>query len=113
MSTLFRSSNLIGLLQRSVRLENAAANRVDVLQDVEQRYGLLGLKRRTIQERVASIGFRNWGQEVSGKDLREVRRATGLTVEQGYDSDVFFQGLDPLESLMAGYYGPLRRLARK
>jgi death-on-curing protein len=89
------------------------SNRIDVFHTVVERYGFLNLQRRSVERRVTRIGFRNMGEDVSQADMREVRRATGLTVENGYDSDVLFGGLDPMESLIAEYYEPLRRLAKK
>jgi death-on-curing protein len=88
-------------------------NRIDVFKQVEERYGLFGTKRRVVDRRVTTIGFRDWGTEVSQKDIRDVRRATGLTHEAGFDSAVLLQGLNPMESLIAEYAIPLRRLARK
>ena len=60
-------------------------NRIDVVQRVEERHGLFGVKRRIVERRVTTIGFRNWGTEMSQRDIREVRRATGLTHEKGYE----------------------------
>jgi death-on-curing protein len=88
-------------------------NRIDVMQSTTERYGFLNLKKRAVERRVTTIGFRNMGEDVSQMDMREVRRATGLTAENGHDSDVLFGGLDPMESLIAEYYAPLRRLAKK
>lgn len=88
-------------------------NHIDIFQQRVERHGFLRLQKRAIEVRVATIGFRNWGEEVSQKDVRIVRRATGLTAENGYDSDVLFQGLDPMESLIAEYHEPLRRLAKR
>lgn len=95
------------------RFGNAHDNRIEILQDVEERHGFLNLKRRTVSRRVTTIGFRDWGTEVSLKDLREVRRETELTAEKGYDTTVLTQGVEPMEILIAEYSGPLRRLAKK
>jgi death-on-curing protein len=105
---------LAALLSRyGFRLADWAQNRVDVVQDVEERHGFFGTKKRTIARRVTTIGFRDWGTEVSLKDIREVRRATGLTTERGYDTAVLMQGLSPMEALISEYSAPLLRLSRK
>ena len=88
-------------------------NRIDVVQHVEEKHGLFGTKKRLVERRVTTIGFKDWGTEVSAKDIREVRRATGLVHENGYDTTVLIQGLDPMETLIAEYAAPLRRLAHK
>lgn len=88
-------------------------NRIEVIEKVEERHGFLGIKRRTVDRRVTTIGFRDWGTEVSPKDVREIRRATGLIHEKGYDTAVLAQGLNPMETLIAEYSAPLRRLAKK
>jgi len=88
-------------------------NRLDILKKTKVRHGFLKLQRRVIDERITTIGFRNMGEDVSQTDIKLVRRAAGLTPENGYDSDVLFGGLDPMESLIAEYYEPLRRLAKK
>jgi death-on-curing family protein len=88
-------------------------NRLDVLHTATERHGFLKLQKRSVERRLTTIGFRNMGEDVSQTDIRLVRRATGLTSENGYDSDVLFSGLDPMESLIAEYYAPLRRLAKK
>ena len=92
---------------------NPHDNRIEVLQRVEERHGIFGMKRRTVNRKLTTVGFRNWGTEVSQRDIREVRRATGLTQEQGYDTAVLTQGVDPIEALIAAYSAPLRRLAWK
>lgn len=66
---------------------NIHDNRVEVLQQVEERHGLFGHKRRWVDRRITTIGFRDWGTEVS-RDVRGVRRATGLTHEAGFDTAV-------------------------
>jgi len=88
------------------------ANSTDVILE-HQSKGFLGIGRRTIERRVSQIGFRNWGEDVSMRDLRKVREDTGLTAEKGYDSQVFFQRSDPMISLIAQYQNPSRRLAKK
>lgn len=63
------------------------------------------------ERRVTKIGYPGDSREVSRKDISNVRRATGLTAENGYDAQVFFKGEDPLKKLIGEYEEPLKRLA--
>jgi len=87
-------------------------NRIDIVKEIQEKK-LFGLKRQTVLKRVATMGFRDWGTDVSMKDLRAVRLATGLIPEKGYDTTVLTQNLNPMETLIAEYAAPLRRLAKK
>ena len=101
------------LKRHGYELEIPTANRIDIIQVRTVRGGLFGNKLKTLRTRILQIGFRDWGTEVPAVGIREIRRATGLTHENGCDSQVFFHGLDPMESLIAKYSAPLRRLARR
>jgi hypothetical protein len=62
-------------------------------------------------EKVCQIGFPSWKREVTRAALRTVRKATGLNVLNGIDSQVFFKDVEPLGQLLARYHDPLVRLA--
>lgn len=97
MSYIITFNELSGLLrEHNFRLDNANGNYIDVMQD---------------NRRVAQIGFPGWSREVSRNAIATVRKATGLTSENGYDAQVFFKGADPLKHLIGEYEAPLRRLA--
>lgn len=100
------------LARFSVSLESPKGNYIDVVRVEEQR-SFFGFRRNTITTKLATIGFPGWTRTVYHKDIEIVRKAAGLTPERGYDSKVFFHGLDPLKSLVNDYSGPLRRLANK
>jgi len=63
------------------------------------------------EDRVLKIGFPGDSKEVGRKALSCVRKATGLTAENGFDAQVFFKGADPLSILIGEYEEPLKRLA--
>jgi len=94
-------------------LDNPHANRIDVLHTVEEYRGIISFGKKKVVKRAAQIGFHNWGAEVSRSDMKVVRDALKLTPEHGVDSQVFYQGVDPLTSLLLEYAAPLRRLGRK
>lgn len=93
-------------------LVDQAHNFIDVIQTSEVRRGLpLFRKVELIDRRVMQVAFPGWGREVPQNTVVAIRRATGLTSENGYDSQVFFHDVDDLETLVADYQEPLRSLA--
>lgn len=84
------------LRQHDCSLRNPSGNYIDVYRG---------------EERVTKIGFPSMSKEVGRKAIASVRKATGLTAENGCDAQVFFRGEDPLSVLIGQYDEPLRRLA--
>jgi death-on-curing family protein len=95
------------------RFANPHGNRIDVIQTVEEYRGILSFGKKRVEKRVTQIGFHDWGAEVARSDIKHVREALGLTPANNVDSPVFYQGVDPMESLIREYNAPLQRLARK
>jgi death-on-curing protein len=93
-------------------LLNAHGNYIDVVRiDHLPKYlGLIGPIVRK-ETRLAQVGFPGWKRQATKGALKTVRESTGLTAENGFDSKVFFQGADPLHSLIDVYSKPLQRLA--
>lgn len=93
---------------------NQNKNFIDVVR-VEHKPKFLGLVGPTVRKeyRLAQIGFPGWKRQVGKGALKTVREATGLTAQRGYDSQTFFQGADPLHTLIDVYSEPLRRLAHR
>lgn len=97
--------------EHGFELVNPSGNYIDLVR-VDQSRGFLNLGSPKRKERfLAQIGFPGWKRQIGRGALTTVRDATGLVAEKGYDSQVFFQGGDPLNSLISLYEGPLRRLA--
>ena len=84
------------LSQHGCSLRNPSGNYIDVYKG---------------ENRVLKIGYPGDSKEVGRKALSSIRKATGLTAENGYDAQVFFKGADPLNVLIGQYEAPLRRLA--
>ncbi|MEE4211713.1 MAG: type II toxin-antitoxin system death-on-curing family toxin [Parvularcula sp.] len=84
------------LSQNNCSLRNPSGNYIDVYKG---------------EHRVLKIGYPSEGKEVGRKALMSLRKATGLTAENGVDAQVFFKGADPLRKLIGEYEEPLRRLA--
>ena len=94
-------------------LSNPHGNHIDIVKfRKRRRYFVLG-ELETVEERVGRIGFPRWTAEVGKGAVKTVREVTGLTHERGVDSAAFFQGLDPIQSLITTYHEPLMNLARR
>jgi death-on-curing family protein len=63
--------------------------------------------------RVAQVGYPGAHSEVTRNAMSTIRKACGLTPENGVDAQVFFKGADPLSKLIGEYEAPLRRLAER
>jgi death-on-curing protein len=93
-------------------LSSPSGNAIDVCRIERKRRGLFGLGGEyQVETRVAHIGFPGWKKQVPKNTLKKVREATGLVSSNGIDSATFFDGADPLNSLIDEYSGPLERLA--
>lgn len=95
-------------------LASPRGNFIDVVRP-EYRPKFLGLVGPRIRRDIflAQIGFPGWKKQVSKPALKTVREATGLTAGRGYDSKTFFDGAEPLHSLIDTYAEPLRRLSNR
>ena len=82
-------------------LDNADGNYIDIV----HRSG------RDAGKKVCQIGFPSWKKQVTRQAIKTVRKATGLHVLNGVDSQVFFKDVEPISQLLARYYEPLQRLA--
>jgi death-on-curing protein len=93
-------------------LINPNKNFIDVVR-VEHKPRFLGIIGPLVRKeyRLTQIGFPGWKKQVGKGTLKATREATELTVQRGYDSKTFFQGADPLHTLIDVYSEPLRRLA--
>lgn len=91
-------------------LDNPSAAGIDVM--VWRETTVAFVKRRK-PFAILKVGFHDWGTEVSRDTVERIRDVLGLTPARGVDSKVFFQGLEPLESLLVSYRQPLERLAFK
>jgi len=93
------------------RLKNPHKNFIDLVR-VEERRKLFGFgPREQIDVKVAQVGFPGWKNQVNQGAISTIRKEAKLTAEDGFDSQTFYRGSDPLQSLIAEYAGPLERLA--
>lgn len=93
------------------RLINPSGNYIDVVR-VEQRRKLFGFgEREQVNVKIAQVGFPGWKSQVGQGAIGTIRREARLTAEHGFDSKTFYEGADPVQSLIVEYAGPLERLA--
>ena len=96
------------LKQYGVWLDNPSKNCINVYRNkIIVRFFFFKKKE---MERILQIGFPGWKKQVNPKAIRSVLQATGLTVENGVDSDVFFKDAEPAYKLISDFKEPLARL---
>jgi len=93
-------------------LVNPRHNHIDIVRVEERRkiFGVLG-KKEKVGNRVGQIGFPAWKSKVGKGAIKTVREVTKLNPKNGIDSDSFYYGTDPMQSLIDIYHSPLKRLA--
>jgi len=93
------------------KLDNPSGNYIELIRIKERRKIFGWGAKEKVDVKVSQIGFPGWKKQVSAGDVRIVRKAARLTPDDGFDSQSFYQGADPVQSLIAEYAGPLERLA--
>jgi death-on-curing protein len=88
------------------------SNAVEIRRVETVRRGLIRREEISVERSVGRIGYRNEGEEVSLKTLKELRRLCKLTEEDGVDSRAFYEGADVIDAFVNRYRTVLRRLAR-
>jgi death-on-curing protein len=115
LDTILRNIELEDNIFRkySFKLSNPDNNHIDLIKITQENVGIFRRKIVPIEQRITSIGFPGWTRQVNIDAIKEVRRRTGLTVENGYDSEAFYHEADALPSLISEFQGLLQKLADK
>lgn len=93
------------------KLDNPNGNFIDVIRcDTKKKLFGFG-ENEAIDVKVAQIGFPGWKSQVGRGAITTVRKQAELMPENGFDSQSFYEGADPINSLIAEYAKPLERLA--
>lgn len=102
------------LLQRhGYRLgDPQSGNSVPVLREEPRKVGVLRRETKMELKPIGRIGYRNEGETVSVKTMKELRRLCRLTEEDGVDSVSFYDGAEVIDSFINEYRTVLRRLAK-
>jgi hypothetical protein len=103
------------LKKHGFELRNPNGNYINIVRvEPAKPGGFLGLGARPEREVfLGQVGFPGWKDQVRGSALKTVRQATGLTTQNGCDTQVLFEDAEPLSSLISEYAEPLKRLANK
>ncbi|MBS1156802.1 MAG: type toxin-antitoxin system death-on-curing family toxin [Proteobacteria bacterium] len=117
VSTSYRSitfRELDSILRKyGFHLDDKNANKIGIYkQEVSKTWFGIG-KDKISNTRIGNIGFPGMSKQVSKGDLKQVRELTGLTVKNGYDSDIFYGKTESIYRLINDFEGPLRRLKDK
>jgi len=94
-------------------LSNPNKSQIDVVKITEESVGLLNRKKIWVEKRISSIGFPGWTRLINVDAVKQIRKLTGLTADNGYDSETFYHEADSLPYLMDEFQGLLQRLADK
>ena len=110
-SITFRELEVI-LRRYEFHLENPDNNHIELIRYDKPKRSIFNFGRKDdIRVRMGTIGFPGWSREVSRSTLKHVRDTAGISAKDGVDSAAFFDGVDPMQSLIATYNEPLMRLA--
>lgn len=92
-------------------LNNPHNNYIDVCRMERSRKYLVFGRRGEKLVKIYTVGFPGWKRQVGKSIVSKIREVAELTPDKGIDSSVFYDGRDPLYSLISEYAGPLERLA--
>lgn len=94
-------------------LGNIGSNTIEVLREDVVRKGIILRREEVVQYKpVTRIGYRNEGEEVSLKTIKQLRTRCGLREEDGVDTEAFYAGADVIDTFVNKYRIVLRRLAK-
>lgn len=101
------------LRKNSYGLVNPDSNKIDLVKFYTETTGIFNKKTTTKEKRITSIGFPGWTRQVNVNAIKQVRRLTNLTAENGCDSETFYHSADSLPYLIDEFQGLLKKLADK
>jgi hypothetical protein len=87
-------------------------NLIEVCKEETVRRGLVRRERLVVEKPIGRIGYRNDGEEVSRKTMKQLRTMCHLTEADGVDTASFYDGADVIDAFVNRYRTVLRRLAR-
>lgn len=93
-------------------LGHARSNMIDVCREVSKKRGLLRREIEVELKPIGRIGYRNEGETVSMKTIKQLRSMCRLREEDGVDTDSFYEGADVIDTFVNKYRTVLRRLAK-
>ena len=94
-------------------LANPNKSQIDIVKITEVSVGLFNRKTIWEEKRINSIGFPGWTRLINVDAVKQIRKITGLTAENGYDSETFYHEADALPYLIHEFQSLLQKLADK
>ena len=87
-------------------------NLIEVCREETVRRGVIRRERQVVRKTIGRIGYRNEGEEVSRKTMKQLRTMCKLTEADGVDTAAFYDGADVVDAFVNKYRTVLRRLAK-
>jgi death-on-curing protein len=88
------------------------SNAVEIVRERSVTRGVLRRERVLEHKAIGRIGFRNEGETVSRKTMKQLRAMCRLREEDGVDSEAFYGNADVVDAFVNQYRTVLRRLAK-
>jgi prophage maintenance system killer protein len=86
-------------------------NLIEICKEETVRKGLVRRETTIVQKPIGRMGYRNEGEEVSRKTMKQLRAMCHLTEADGVDTESFYDGADVVDAFVNRYRTVLRRLA--
>jgi death-on-curing protein len=93
-------------------LGSRGSNSIEVIRVLSKKRGILRREEREELKVIGRIGYRNEGETVSRKTMRELRTMCKLREEDGVDSEALYGSADVVDAFVNQYRTVLRRLAK-
>jgi death on curing protein len=95
-----------------IEMENAGQNQAELVRYKNERVGIFKKRTERRRHKVATIGYRDEGTQLSKGEVKNIRELCGLTEADGVDSNMFYASGEIIDSFVNNYRKLLRRLAR-
>jgi death-on-curing protein len=92
--------------------DNLNKNFIDIVKNVEVEQGFIFKKKLIERQRFSHIAYPRDGAVVGKQVIRKIRQDCGLTEQDGYDSNIFYNGRTEIDVFITRYRKTLRRLAK-
>jgi death-on-curing protein len=93
-------------------LTEIRSNSIVVCREERVRKGIVRREEHVRLKPIGRIGYRNEGEEVSRKTMKQLRKMCRLTETDGVDTDSFYEGAEVVDAFVNRYRTVLRRLAK-
>lgn len=95
-----------------IEIENAGQNHAELARYEDVPAGLFRREVKRRRNRIATIGYRDEGTQLSKAEVKKIREICHLTEADGVDSNMFYSSGEIVDSFVNRYRKVLRRLAK-